>query len=149
MVTTQFLLPLLRDVFLPFVVAFPFASVGSQVELNQSVDLIELNHYYDDSGRHAYDQIIFYEWSPDYRRYHVIAWCLVENDLDRMPTYDSHSELHRVSWQDRDLKLRRTVSSKLYRETWSQTDPERANKKLLEEKYRISLLRVDRQQCRR
>ena len=33
-------------------------------QLEQRVDLIELNHFYDDSGRHSYDQIIFYEWAP-------------------------------------------------------------------------------------
>ncbi len=55
-------------------------------DVTETVDLIELNHFYDDLGRHAYDQVIFYEWSPDYRRFHVIAWCLVENDLSRMPT---------------------------------------------------------------
>jgi hypothetical protein len=110
--------------------------------LRESVDLIELNHFYDDLGRHTYDQVIFYEWSVEYLRYHVIAWCLVEDDHSRLPTQLPGSRETQVRWYDRDVRRHREVRSKLYRETWTQTDPERDNKKLLEEKYRISLLRA-------
>ena len=111
-------------------------------DVTEKVDLIELNHFYDDLGRHAYDQVIFYEWSPDYRRFHVIAWCLLENDLSRMPTRNPNNGEYVVRWHDRDAKVQREVRSPLYRETWSQVDPERVNKKLLDEKYRTSLLRL-------
>ncbi len=107
-------------------------------DVTETVDLIELNHFYDDLGRHAYDQVIFYEWSPDYRRFHVIAWCLVENDLSRMPTRNPKNGEYVVRWNDRDAKVHRVVRSALYRETWSQVDPERVNKKLLDEKYRTA-----------
>ena len=111
-------------------------------DVTEKVDLIELNHFYDDLGRHAYDQVIFYEWSPEYRRFHVIAWCLLENDLSRMPTRNPNNGEYVVRWHDRDAKVQREVRSPLYRETWSQVDPERVNKKLLDEKYRTSLLRL-------
>lgn len=111
-------------------------------DLTERVDLIELNHFYDELGRNMYDQVIFYEWSPDYRRFHVIAWCLVENDLSRMPTKVPGSDDYVVRWHDRDAKTRREVRASLYRETWSRVDPERANKKLLDEKLRTSLIRV-------
>jgi hypothetical protein len=111
-------------------------------DLTERVDLIELNHFYDELGRNMYDQVIFYEWSPDYRRFHVIAWCLVENDLSRMPTKVAGSDDYVVRWHDRDAKTRREVRASLYRETWSRIDPERANKKLLDEKLRTSLIRV-------
>lgn len=110
-------------------------------EMEQEVRLIELNHFYDDLGRHAYDQVILYEWSPDYRRYHVIAWSLVEDQLTRFPTYDSHRNVYFVRWYDRDKKVRMAVYSKLYRETWSLTDPERENKALFDERYRTGLIR--------
>lgn len=118
-------------------------------DATETVDLIELNHFYDDLGRHAYDQVIFYEWSPDYRRFHVIAWCLVENDLGRMPTRNPQNGQYVVRWHDRDAKVRREVRSQLYRETWSQVDPERINKKLLDEKYRTSLLRLPQREAMR
>ena len=111
-------------------------------KIRQRVDLIELNHFFDDLGRHAYDQVIFFEWSEEYLRYDVIAWCLVEHQDGRIPVLQPASGEHVVRWYDRDGKVHREVRSKLYRETWTQIDPERANKQLLEEKHRISLLRA-------
>lgn len=142
MVSTALLLPLVRDVVLPLLMSIPGAGSAATREMVQSVDLIELNHFYDDLGRHAYDQVIFYEWSPDYRRYHVVAWCLVEDNLSRMPTLDHNRQEYSVSWYDKDSRVQRIVWSPMFRETWSSTDPERANKKLLDEKYRVSLMRV-------
>jgi hypothetical protein len=126
---------------LPFLLLASGPSDGSSV-LRESVDLIELNHFYDDLGRHAYDQVIFYEWSDEYCRYHVIAWCLVEDDHSRLPVRLPGGQEYLVRWYDRDVKRHREVRARLYRESWTQSDPERDNKKLLEEKYRISLLKV-------
>ncbi|MFK7736348.1 MAG: hypothetical protein AB8B50_09985 [Pirellulaceae bacterium] len=108
--------------------------------IRETVDLIELNHFYDDLGRHSYDQVIFYEWSHDYARFHVIAWCLVEQDKMRLPRRDPGRGDYFVNWNDRDDKVQRIVRSKHFQETWSQVDPERSNRKLLPEKYRLCLL---------
>ncbi|MBX3420499.1 MAG: hypothetical protein KF752_02975 [Pirellulaceae bacterium] len=118
------------------------AGAGGRVQTQvHRVDLVEWNHCYDDLGRHCYDQIVFYEWSPDYRRYHVVAWCLVDNNLSRLPSLDRAKNQYVVRWHDRDTGRSREIWSPLYRETWSNSDPERANKKLMDEKYRVSLLR--------
>ncbi len=148
--------PLVRGLFLPAIhcLSLPmllFAagpSPNSRGELKERVDLIELNHFYDDLGRHAFDQVIFYEWSPDFRRFHVIAWSLVEGDLQRLPSRVPGSDDTRVQWFDRDARVNRQVQAKLYRETWSQQDPERANKRLIDEKYRLSLMRVPNRDLR-
>lgn len=118
------------------------ASGPTDGPLRESVDLIELNHFYDDLGRHAYDQVIFYEWSEEYCRYHVIAWCLVEDDQGRLPVRLPGSGYFLVRWFDHDVRRHREVRSKLYRETWTRSDPERENKRLLEEKFRLTLLKV-------
>jgi hypothetical protein len=115
------------------------SGVSSKQVLYETCDLIELNHFYDDLGRHAYDQIIFYEWSPDYRRFHVISWVLFEADLTL--TLSSNKEWHSVRWRDRENKVNRELKSKLFRETSSNVDPERANKKLFDEKFRRRLLK--------
>ncbi len=140
--TSNALLSLWQSALLPLMLSVSGYSPHSGGSLRERVDLIELNHFYDDLGRHAYDQVIFYEWSPDFCRFHVIAWCLVEEDLNRMPLRQAGSGDVAVRWYDRDAKIKREVRSKLYRETWSQTDPERANKELIDEKYRVSLMRV-------
>lgn len=147
-------IPAFQIMALPVLCCLPLAvhasgpGPASRGELKERVDLIELNHFYDDLGRHAYDQVIFYEWSPDFHRFHVIAWSLVENDLSRMPAKVPGQAEYSVIWYDRDSKIKREVRSKLYRETWSQFDPERANKKLIDEKYRLSLQRIPSRQTR-
>lgn len=112
----------------------------------ETCDLIELNHFYDDCGKHAYDQYIFYEWSPDYRRFHVISWILVD---DRNITFSDNKIYYTVKWRDRDQKVNREIKAKLYRETTSQIDPERANKKLLDEKFRRGLIKVEKHESKR
>ncbi|GIX00898.1 MAG: hypothetical protein KatS3mg111_4230 [Pirellulaceae bacterium] len=142
-------LPLVKGLLFPLLCSISGTNAGANRGVSERVDLIELNHFYDERGRHAYDQVIFYEWSPDYCRFHVIAWCLVENNTHRMPTrVPGASGDWAVRWLDRDTMVHREVRSRLFRETWSHVDPERANKKLLEEKYRISLLRLDERQHR-
>lgn len=152
---SDLLTPLMRGMFFPalglilldgLVRDRPLHGAGpsprAQDEVKQRVDLIELNHYYDSQGKHQFDQVIFYEWSPDYRRFHVIAWSLVEGDLKRMPRQMPGSDLTCVTWFDRDAKVHREVQSKLYRETWTQSDPERTNKQWFEEKDRLCLARL-------
>lgn len=129
------------SILLQMVLAVLSSGMQSSSRVAQKVDLIELNHCYDDLGRHCYDQVVFYEWSPDYRRYHVVAWCLVDNGLARMPTFDRDKQQYIVRWSDRETGRNREIWSPLFRETWSNSDPERANKKLMEEKYRVSHLR--------
>ena len=108
------------------------------------VDLIELNHFYDHQGRHVYDQVIFYEQAPESGRFLVRAWCLVEDreHQNRRPIKDASSELYRVHWYDSDQRMHRKIVSQLYRESWTQVDPERANKRIHDEHSRISLVQV-------
>jgi hypothetical protein len=142
--------PLMRRMFLPALgwLAIPSLlqaagpSPNARGEFRERVDLIEFNHYYDDLGRHQFDQVIFYEWSPDFRRFHVIAWSLVEGDLRRVPAKLPGSGEYAVKWYDRDARVQREVHAKLYRETWTQSDPERINKQFIEEKDRLSLAKL-------
>lgn len=117
--------------------------LGSASSISENVDLIELNHFHDCLGRHVYDQVIFYEWSNESGRYHVRAWCLVEDRelISRRPSRTYTDGRYHVRWQDRDQNLLRKISSQHFRETWTQTDPERSNKKLLDERLRTSLVK--------
>jgi len=106
------------------------------------VDLIELNHFYDQQGRLVYDQVIFYEHAPETGRFQVRAWCLVEDreTLNRRPIKNYQSQLYQVDWFDTDQRIFRKITSRLYRESWTQVDPERANKKLHDERLRVSMV---------
>lgn len=103
----------------------------------EQVDLIELNHFFDENGRHVFDQVIFYRWSDAHRRYHVQAWRLVK-DSQQLPQQSWKPKGYRCVWHDDGVL--RIVRAPAYRETWSQVDPERSNRKLLPQDQRVGLL---------
>ncbi len=102
---------------------------GSNRVAPVQVDRLELNHYYNDDGVFAYDQIIAYEWSPDYRQWHVREWCLV-SDLEKYPQKIGGR------WH---AKIRVQVVSDIFCETYSNYDPERVNKRYKREEDRRPL----------
>jgi hypothetical protein len=117
--------------------------LASPGHTSECVDLIELNHFYDAQSRLVYDQVIFYGRAPETGRFQVRAWCLVEDreELNRRPVKNEETGLYQVDWFDTDQRLRRKITSRLFRESWSQVDPERANKRILDERLRLSLVK--------
>jgi hypothetical protein len=95
-------------------------------------DLVELNHYYKD-GKLDFDQIIFYDYSFQYRRWHVQGYLLVDGIEPVHPPYRVGGK-----WKVRTSKG--VVRwGRMFRETWTTHDPERENKRVFEEKYRRGL----------
>ncbi len=117
--------------------------VGLSATLRERVDLIELNHFHDENGKAVYDQVIFYEWSASQAKYHVRAWCLVEpkDVVSKRPIWQESDQSWHVRWHDTNDFADRHIASKLFRETWTQVDPERANKKILDERNRVALIK--------
>lgn len=116
----------------------------------ESVDCIELNHYFDKCGKLVYDQVIFYERTPTTGKFQVRAWCLVEDreELNRRPVRNEETGVYQVDWFDSDKRVKRKITSRLFRESWTQLDPERENKKILDERLRRSLIsRIDERGC--
>lgn len=102
---------------------------GRHTSRTETAEMVELNHHHDYlTGKHSYDQIIFYEWSESYKRYHVIAWALVSTP-ESMPTKDPRG--YKCDFRGS------TVYAKSFRESWTVVDPERANKKWFPEDRRI------------
>ncbi len=102
----------------------------------QRVDMIELNHFVDEEGREVFQQVIFYDWSKTHKRFHVRAWKLIKKP-SHLPTQHWNPDCYQCTWHEKDM-LRQVWAPKM-RETWSQRDPERANRKLLPEGQRIPL----------
>ncbi len=99
------------------------------------VDLVEVNHLYDEQGRRLFDQVIFYDWSADQRRFNVRAWRLVKSP-SQLPL--KHVSGGFVSiWHD-DRTLRRVVA-KSKRESWTQYDPELIDRQFLPKDKRPNL----------
>lgn len=104
--------------------------------LSDRVDVIELNHFYDcEHGRLVFDQLIFKSW--DGTRHQVRAWRLVKQP-SQIPTRDPAGG-YSVTWLDGD-DVRR-VWAKSYVESWTQDDPELAEREILPKEQRRELTR--------
>ncbi len=100
------------------------------------VDLIEVNHYFDEHGRHVFDQTIYYEWCAVLGRYQVRAWRLVKSP-SQLPTRDPHTGQYVALWHDGGVLRRVTAWS--MRETWTQYDPELVEQEFLPKDQRRDL----------
>jgi hypothetical protein len=105
----------------------------------ESVDLIELNHFYDEHGRLVFDQVIFYDWSAAEARYNVRAWRLVKSSA-QLPQRDWKGGGYSAMWQDGEQI--RHIHSKSIRETWTQYDPELVEREYLPKERRRELRTV-------
>ena len=107
--------------FAALIIAVACSVIPSEDVAREAVDLIEVNHFYDEQGRLVFDQVIFYDWSKDDARYTVRAWRLVKNPA-QLPQRDWKTGGYLAVWQDGELL--RHVRANSIRETWTQYDPE-------------------------
>lgn len=87
-----------------------FTTIPFDVTVSETVDIVEVNHFYDDNGRHVFDQVIFYDWDGT-----CVDWRLIKNESMR-------PNRCKMLWFD-DTILRK-ITAKSQRETWTQYDPE-------------------------
>lgn len=100
------------------------------------VDLIEVNHFFDERGRLVFDQVIFYEWTATHGRYQVRTWRLLKSPAQQ-PQRDWRRGDYVTVWHDGDLL--RKVRTAAVRETWTQHDPELIDRELLPKECRRGL----------
>lgn len=103
------------------------------------VDLVELNHFYDEQGRHVFDQIIFYDWSGNRGRYNVRAWRLLKS-ADQVPHRDARTGAYTALWHDGHVL--RKVQATTMRESWTQHDPELIERAFLPKEQRRELRKL-------
>jgi hypothetical protein len=111
---------------------------GTELVVVDEVDLMEVNHFYDEQGRHVFDQTIFYDWCPVQCRFNVRAWRLLKTPSQR-PSRDWESGGHVAFWHDGTV-LRR-VRSRAFRESWTQYDPELVERDFVPKEQRPDLHR--------
>lgn len=89
-------------------------------------ELIEINHCCDDDGAEKFVQLIAWDWSPDYLRWHAQQWAIV-TEWDVAKKLVVASDYH-----GKPMSCRFTF----YRETWTRHDPEVENRKLFGTEHR-------------
>ncbi len=111
-------------------------SVLPQDILEDRVDLVEINHFYDDKGQLTLDQVIYYNWSEHLSRYQVRAWRLLKTS-DQIPRKDWDRNEYVAIWHDGDSL--RIVHAASLRESWTQYDPEILEQQFLAKEKRLEL----------
>jgi len=81
--------------------------------------LVEVNHYHNATGQHVLDQVIFYDWSAQLKRYDVREWRLIQSE-SMYPVQRGRGYV--VRWHDDGIM--REVIARAKRETVTQHDPE-------------------------
>lgn len=126
------------------------AALGSQphgVVAEDSVDVIEINHFVNERGQVQLDQIIFYDWSPSQSRYVVRAWRSLKSPSQlpmKLPTGG-----YQAIWHDpRDGNVLRKVRAKSVIETWTTYDPETVNQEYLDRNLRRELTQSSSRQLK-
>lgn len=106
----------------------------------EHVDCIELNHFCDSRGKLVFEQVIFWDRVPETGKFHVRAWCMTDDreTSNRRPVKNEQTGLYQVEWFDTDQRLRRKITSRIYRESWTQVDPEREDQSVHSERTRIA-----------
>lgn len=103
------------------------------------VDLIEVNHVYDERGRAIFSQVIFYDWSSEESRYQVRAWRMLKKPT-QVPHRDWQTKDFVAVWHDEGVL--REVHADAMRESWTQYDPELAEREHLPKEHRRELQHV-------
>ena len=98
------------------------------------VDRIEYNHYSSASGGHVFDQLIFWDWSSQRKRFDVREWRLVK-DESMVPRRCRDG--WRVVFYDDGVP--REVVAKSMQETFTQFDPETLERTALATEQRLPL----------
>jgi hypothetical protein len=118
------------------------AAVGSNPMtdmLCDTVDLIEINHCYDDKGQLVFDQLLFYDWCPVKARYDVRDWRLLRSPM-QIPKRDPETGMSVVIW--RDGHVLRRIHTTTVRESWTQYDPEITEQQHLSKDQRRSFVKL-------
>lgn len=83
-------------------------------------DRAELNHFYDDQGRHVFDQVVWYDWVEGWG-HRIECWRLVKSH-NVIPVLNRQTNRYESVFFDNDVL--RKVTAKYMVESWEQYDIE-------------------------
>jgi hypothetical protein len=104
--------------------------------VSDHVDVIEINHFYDEHGKLVFDQVLYYDWSPAQSRYNVRAWRLLKTPA-QIPRRDVERGDYVATWYDGESM--RQIRATTVRESWTQYDPELVEREHLPKERRKEL----------
>jgi len=136
----------MKNIILLLVIAFPLildarepGNIAERAALVQNVDLIEVNHFYDENGKHVFDQLLFKDWSDRAGRHQVVDWKLIKS-AHHTPQFNHASNRWVLVYHDAGYM--RVIYGTYKDESWTQYDPELIERKFLPKEDRKKLLRL-------
>jgi hypothetical protein len=112
------------------------------IPLTEHCRLIEVNHYHDEDAKLVFRQILFYDWNARDSRYEIYAWRIYKHD-SQIPLKNHRTGKYEATWRDfKDRDVLRKTTSDLFRETWTQFDPELEDREFLPQGERRQLREV-------
>lgn len=87
------------------------------------VDLVEVNHYYDEQLHPVLQQLIFYDWCRAAGRYQVRDFRIIKS-VEQIPCKVRGGDAYVVMWLDEHDGIVRRVVARTVRRTYTQYDPE-------------------------
>lgn len=118
---------------------FAFLSNPPEDIVRDRVDLVEVNHFFDEAGNPKFDQVIYYRWSKERGRYDVVDYKQL-SCRNQIPVRIGKLDGYLAIWHDKtDHYVLRAVHSRAMIETWTQHDPEMVERKYLPKDRRAEL----------
>lgn len=112
--------------------AFALAlTIDQDLLTSDNVDVIEINHCYNEDGEKRFTQTIFWEWKAWFPggEYVVVDYRIVKDQPQPQPRKDYSRGGYDLIW--RDGKTWRRVHSISTVETWTRYDPEVQNRSII------------------
>lgn len=104
-------------------------------EKRYECDFIEINRVHSaDTGKHQYDQAIFWVWCPEYRRYIVLGWTLLGDNRNGLEKRNGKWEIPVENYKGKAI-----MSGRFIQHSSTTEDRERENQKFFDEKFRKHL----------
>lgn len=125
-----------------FLLVFCLYGIGLDSRIiDEEVSLIEYNHVYNKNNSHCFDQVIFYHYHAETGKFHVRGFFLIRADRSNKPPLSDRRGWYHVEYIDESQGVLRKIKSKLYKESWSTSDPEQEDKLYLRDEYRYHLIK--------
>ncbi len=98
--------------------------------VRESIDCMELNHKFDDKGQHTFSQLIVWERRPENGKYAVRDWVLLDSreSLSGFPVRNAKTGMYESSFVKNGVYYE--LRSRIFRESYTQKDPELENAKV-------------------
>jgi hypothetical protein len=86
-------------------------AVPHEEAIVDEVDLLEVNHMFDEQGKKIYSQVIFYEWNSTKSRHDVVGWRILPTRTNAatkktslaamdLPIYNERDGVYVCTWND-------------------------------------------------